>query len=1067
MGLFSELLIGKGGVNQKGFNIFFLGKNRLRNRDNDAVPDFLDCSPRNYWKDSPIIPVQLQAPSIPQTLAEYQATKMPQTTQQTGLTQEQVSNIEQKQQELKGLNYDEYFSKYNFLPDYMKEFFTSPSELKQTSEYQSYVQQKQTYESAMQEYSDWQAGYARGSYGGIVAGKVSGAFMEGFRSASLERSGQLAENRYAAAVKTSQPFAGPVQQGFNEKVFRETGKSVPEFQGPVQQGFNEKVFRETGKSITNFGFIVPPKDNYTYDASSGFYSTVSPTGRQGTAYIRPPTVSEQQRINQVKQRESGFYSALSTARERYLPTANESSNSVWQSIASFGEMTKEEMGKLGTQISESAVPSLQQRRLMEENLSAEGQQIDLMVQDFQNRYQNASQMQEGSPERQMYESELQNINQMIEQHNQWLQNYTATIEQAQQEPIATFDGFQLFKGGAEFGRSFVKGAVEFPFTIGGMAIGLATDPVQELIGFGRGIKQLPGQIIQYPASTLGYLTGQYAMGGLISKGLKKIREPTFSTEVVGVSRMTEEGVITDLLFKTREEKLGGLFKKDYYGTATGISNVIDEGGIQVSKTITGGVYSPIKYNLFGEEIAAKPKKFGAGSISLSQEAPIEFTDISGVTYTIKGLKGFTNIDVGAIANAEGGSYYAGVGRGIGVEGGTITSVGGVTGLVEKGKVLKGGRGSYSGFVIQRMEEPSLGDFFFNKMGGGKSSQTYLNELYKNTISSATASVIKEISKPSRIVKGTTTGFISASLIEGNYPTYIGGTATSQGTELVDFFGTGNQPTYTEETTTRTPFGITGNVVGNIFGYNIKSNVRTTPVVVSFEGVKVKEKELPLFKEMTITKEKPIQPTFTTLINPVVLGERQNQLFSQAQIPRQAQQQKQILVPRQIQTPISPTIPITRFGFGFDLFTGGENKRTEQAWFGFVKTGNKWEKATGLSTKRGAVDLVSRKVDLGLSRQWKVLPATKEIKGRKEFVEVERTQLYQGDNYYSQNKHKFRTFQQKRGVRTQLPSGAIEKAKYSMDYETPKFKQARVEARTSNLLFGGSKRNKKNGGLFRL
>jgi len=157
MGQFVESILGRGGVNQNGFSSFLLGKNRLRNKDKDAVPDLFDCSSNNYWKDAPIIPAQLQAlrPRQVQTLSEYQISKSPQQAQQQGLSQTQIDEITQTQKSMDGLSYEDYFSKYQNLPDYMKEYFTNPSEIKQTSEYQTYETQKNLYEQQKAKVEAW------------------------------------------------------------------------------------------------------------------------------------------------------------------------------------------------------------------------------------------------------------------------------------------------------------------------------------------------------------------------------------------------------------------------------------------------------------------------------------------------------------------------------------------------------------------------------------------------------------------------------------------------------------------------------------------------------------------------------------------------------------------------------------------------------------------------------------------------------------------------------------------------------------------------------------------------
>jgi hypothetical protein len=672
--------------------------------DFDRKVNWKDCFPFDRKRQDVIIPAQLQAqrPQLPQSLYAYQQSKLPQ--QQIisgGLTQEQVSNIENTQKKMSRLSYEDYFNQYQNLPSYMKEFFTNPTEIKQSSEYQSYQSQKSEYESAQASVDAWNL--ALTYYNNNMAPQRSmgeaGSYLREFYTRENAAKEQMVENynkfmriqrELDAKNIAAEPFVpGAINNPVQAEIF---GKPMYSSFSPVElKAALPKIEQYKNRPTNTFGFVNPNlKTKDTYDASSGFYSSVSPTGRQGTAYIRPPTTAEQQQLDLIKQKEQKFYGTLSTKANKF--TAEGSGSSVWKSISNFGQMTTEELRKLGTQISESAMPKFRERRLEEESLASEGEQISLMVQEFQNKYQNVSSMIEGSPERLQYEAELNNLNLMVESHNQRLQNYTSTIEQAQEKPVAEVGGLLLFKGGGEYVRSFVKGAIETPFTISGMTIGLATDPVRELIGVGKGIKQLPEQVEKYPVSTFGYISGQVAMGSLISGGIKKLREPKYTTEVSGVTKYTEEGAVTDLLFKTKEQRL--ISSKDYSGSARATTTLLGEAeGVQVGRTVTTGKYSPIAYNLFSSKTkATKPTKFAGEGLSLSMEAPVEFTNpidaLYGAGYTKTGVTGYTAIDLGGVATKKGASYYAGTGGGIITE--TGTNIFGKTGLVDAGKVT--GRG---------------------------------------------------------------------------------------------------------------------------------------------------------------------------------------------------------------------------------------------------------------------------------------------------------------------------------------------------------------------------------------
>lgn len=54
---------------------------------------------------------------------------------------------------------------------------------------------------------------------------------------------------FVISQSPNQSYQGPVQQGYSEIKFRETGKSIKLTQGPVQQGKSQLVFRELNKNV--------------------------------------------------------------------------------------------------------------------------------------------------------------------------------------------------------------------------------------------------------------------------------------------------------------------------------------------------------------------------------------------------------------------------------------------------------------------------------------------------------------------------------------------------------------------------------------------------------------------------------------------------------------------------------------------------------------------------------------------------------------------------------------------------------------------------------------------------
>jgi len=146
-------------------------------------------------------------------------------------------------------------------------------------------------------------------------------------------------------------------------------------------------------------------------------------------------------------------------------------------------------------------------------------------------------------------------------------------------------------------------------------------------------------------------------------------------------------------------------------------------------------------------------------------------------------------------------------------------------------------------------------------------------------------------------------------------------------------------------------------------------------------------------------------------------------------------------------------PEEKIPWGFKFEEEKEKKRKEQAYEGYIlkdtkKGKGRWEKVTDrLATSQGALDRVAQEVDNTISARGKIVKATKMINGKKKFVEAESNTLLKSTGYYSNNQYKFRQFQQRKGVRTKIPNQIIELQKFRLDApgEVRKIQRERVSS----------------------
>lgn len=500
--------------------------------------------------------------------------------------------------------------------------------------------------------------------------------------------------------------------------------------------------------------------------------------------------------------------------------------------------------------------------------------------------------------------------------------------------------------------------------------------------------------------------GAGAIGSLIGfragTGLKSaLRTPKIQSEIAGFSQAQQQGeVVTDLLFKTKVDK------QTYYGASKSVSKLLGvQDGVSISETITAGVYKSSK--------GYKTQDFISGSIGLGKEAELILQ--SGKTkLTIPKLKTDLGVTVGIIKGKK-VDYFTGLGISSRVQGGTISKVSGATALVRGGKFLN--KGGYTGFI---KELPPIDITDFGSMigkSGIKSSPTFLKQIYSQSISQSIAPILKDISTTPKV---SPISFITPS---------IATITTQKETPKINFVQELNIIPREKNT----------------------QEEKLTSLIAPTQKEKTKQKTSVM--EVSILAVSPINRIVSiAAISPFNIQSTRTKLSSKTSQQKTSQQKT---MPSQI-----PTIPF----FSISIFPSEEDSfRKEQAYIGLYKQKNRWITGTKPSTKQGALDEISRIVDTNLSRQFKVVPFRKKIKGKEKNIFMESNKLNIGDGYFSDNRYKFRSFAQKKGQKVGLQNQYIEKTKYALeDKEQPKIQQAKIRS----LMFSvPTKKNKRK--MFRI
>jgi len=231
-------------------------------------------------------------------------------------------------------------------------------------------------------------------------------------------------------------------------------------------------------------------------------------------------------------------------------------------------------------------------------------------------------------------------------------------------------------------------------------------------------------------------------------------------------------------------------------------------------------------------------------------------------------------------------------------------------------------------------------------------------------------------------------------------------------------------------------------VGLGLGMGIGTAVRT---IVKPE-VKTSELLLGKTKTIEVTKEKekvavtPISDfmLLTVPIEKQVPTERVS--LKQPQLFKQVQKftKKQVVVQPIPTTFASVMFPAEAFKFRF-AFEGPEKKVITKeepydahAYIDATKKKEAYWKKLNIKplTKISAVSMASEYVDLNISARGKVTKVKPTLRKGKKVMPKE--VIDTGNRYWDINRHKFRTFQQKGGIRTKLPNQFIELQKFRID-----------------------------------
>lgn len=243
--------------------------------------------------------------------------------------------------------------------------------------------------------------------------------------------------------------------------------------------------------------------------------------------------------------------------------------------------------------------------------------------------------------------------------------------------------------------------------------------------------------------------GAFSLGAKAYRGISYLAGyPKQSTQILGISQVKQGNqVVTDIFYKTNVKNLIG--SKSYYGFSRGASVIGKSDDLQTAFTITGGFYSEYKGIdlITGKTRFGKIQKFVSGGFSFSKKADVVF-DAGNIPYSIEGLEGFTQFNIGKIATNKISNYY--VGAGGGVKQGKLTGIFGAS-------ATNKGAGSFTGLIIQKPEEISSGVSFI-QFGGSKSSQEFFNQLYGNVAQASQSSIISQIPK-SPIISQSASGML--------------------------------------------------------------------------------------------------------------------------------------------------------------------------------------------------------------------------------------------------------------------------------------------------------------------
>jgi len=1036
---FSSFLIGKGGVNQNGYNSLLIGKSRLKNKDKDAVPDIWDCTPNDYWRDSPLVPKSLQQrrPQKPQTLAQYQSSKLPiqQVSQQD--TQLQTKYDEAKKL-LEGASYEDYETKYAKIPDELKQYFTNPNELKSSPEYQSYQQQMQSYEQQRIEYEviktflgqtltpevkDYLHNNPK-EYTRLqeIANEQYGGSRQEISSEvrNIEKLGLSGVKLGTSAIYTKQISTGEqiIPSGYHTKeisnIYSQYQNALTPEQRRLTQYEQNKIItsnpdyqREISVGLTtpssiqsmqtyakNMGYINPER-------YGGYYPSVDTSRipinlrdiQNKKETIRYEKLGYSQSEAKALTQESLSRGGMSFTPKYAEEIIREESNkgSLMERIGTFGLSVQEKLEEFGSKVTGKVFPELEERRGTERELSLEGQDLALeeelltqRIEEFNQMYSNPP-TSYGSPERLQYEQEINLLNQAVENFNIKLeqnklkeQGYEQGLQTARTDSTINLFGksFETEMGGARFlgiGR---------PEVIRGFGAG-AIEFVPQTLSFFTGLVTNPTKEVEETISGITQLPGQF------------IKQPEYTT-----------GYITGQIF--------GSYLTGKIGS--GIKTKIK--GLKEARELRSSIYSYER-----PEITRTPL-----SSTFSREVSLDEYVFKTQPRQQLSLKRFQ---------------------------------------VQQRLEAEAFRKRYPSIIQNKPV-----DLIITKLDDVTPSTTIIQDGFKKTTIPKKSGGFRTITQ----------------IIPDEQKSTISNLAQKGRQQLIQIQKTELKQIEIPKSAVKQRVNLIAQTSPRGLLWGLQSSAQSP-----FQRLELKQQQKQIEKQKQVSSliYSQQQPQLERQMD----KQKEKQLFllGQPQLERQdsrlkslsligvlslqQQQQRQGLgyiqglrqVPS-LQTQLEQQKQKEKLWL-FMIPQGvkeEERKRKEQAYIGYAKEKGKWNPVTPLSTKRGAVDRASEYVDDYLSRQFRVQRATKTIQGKKKFVEAESNALFQGNGYWENNKYKFRNFQQRKGIKIGIPNGAIEKTRYALeDKEQPKIQRAR-QTSMNNLLIGNrtpQKRSKRNVGFF--